>query len=171
MTYNNKNELVFESDEKIEYNEKQKIWWCTTLLCTLFPFFAQCVSLLFNHKFDIIGMINNGELIILTYSITVPTLIELIQIKTHKQSKQVIYVCVWFFILLSDLLVYLSMKNPGVYLTQDNKLATHDNFIINIICTIVIMVTSLIFSQKTIRYIFICNIESRQENENKKEGK
>ncbi len=164
MIYNNK-EIIFESHEKIEYKEKQKIWWCTTLLCTLFPFFAQCISLLFNHKFDIISLINNGELILLTYSITIPILIELIQTKTNKQAKHVIYICIWFFLLLSDLLIYLSIKNPGSFLNSNKELTTYNNFLINLISTIIIVPCSLVFSQKTILYIFICNIETRRQLE------
>lgn len=162
MTYNNKNEAVFDSHETEEYKEKQKIWLCTTLLCTLFPFFAQCISLFFNHKFDFVSVINNGELVLLTYSITIPTLIELIQTKTDKQGKYIIYVFIWFFIILSDLLLYLSIKNPGTYITDDNQIKTYDNFFINLGATIIIMLSSIIFSQKTIRYIFICSIETRQ---------
>lgn len=162
MTYNNKNEAVFDSHETEEYKEKQKIWLCTTLLCTLFPFFAQCLSLFFNHKFDFFSVINNGELVLLTYSITIPTLIELIQTKTDKQTRYVIYVFVWIFIILSDLLIYLSIKNPAIYITDNNQVKTYDNFLINLGATIIIMLSSIIFSQKTLRFIFICNIENRQ---------
>lgn len=166
MTYNSKNKAVFDSHETEEYKEKQKIWLCTTLLCTLFPFFAQCISLLFNHKFDFISVINNGELVLLTYSITIPTLIELIQTKTDKQAKYVIYVFIWIFIILSDLLIYLSIKNPATYIDK-NQIKTYDNFLINFGATIIIMSSSIIFSQKTIRFIFICNIENRQIVEQK----
>lgn len=167
MTYNSTNEVIFDSHEKEEYEEKQKIWLCTTLLCTLFPFFAQCISLLFNHKFDFVSIINNGELVLLTYSITIPTLIELIQTKSNKQATYVIYVLIWFFIILSDLLIYLSIKNPGTYLSSENKIVLYDNFYINLCATIVIMLSSIIFSQKTIRYMFICNIEMRYDKEQK----
>lgn len=167
MTYNNKNEAVFDSHETEEYKEKQKIWLCTTLLCTLFPFFAQCISLCFNHKFDFVSVINNGELVLLTYSITIPTLIELIQTKTDKQAKYVIYVFIWIFIILSDLLIYLSIKSPATYVTDSNQVKMYDNFLINLGTTIIIMLSSIIFSQKTIRFIFICNIENRQETEQK----
>lgn len=166
MTYNNKNKAVFDSHETEEYKEKQKIWLCTTLLCTLFPFFAQCISLLFNHKFDFVSVINNGELVLLTYSITIPTLIELIQTKTDKQAKYVIYVFIWIFIILSDLLIYLSIKNPATYVDK-NQIKTYDNFLINLGSTIIIMLSSIFFSQKTIRFIFICNIENRQIVEQK----
>ena len=81
MTYNDKKEAVFDSHEKEEYKEKQKIWLCTTLLCTLFPFLAQCISLFFNLKFDFVSIINNGELVLLTDSITIPTIVELSQTK------------------------------------------------------------------------------------------
>lgn len=169
MTYNSKNEAIFDSHETEEYKEKQKIWLCTTLLCTLFPFIAQCISLLFSHKFDFVSVINNGELVLLTYSITIPTLIELIQTKTDKQAKFVIYVFIWIFIILSDLLLYLSIKNPATYV-ENNKVETYDNFLINLGATFIIMLSSIIFSQKTIRFIFVCNIEARQSAEQKVEG-
>lgn len=169
MTYNSKNEAIFDSQETEEYKEKQKIWLCTTLLCTLFPFIAQCISLLFSHKFDFVSVINNGELVLLTYSITIPTLIELIQTKTDRQAKFVIYIFIWIFIILSDLLIYLSIKNPATYI-KDNKVETYDNFLINLGATFIIMLSSIIFSQKTIRFIFVCNIETRQSTEQKVEG-
>lgn len=169
MTYNGKHEVVFNSHETEEYKEKQKIWLCTTLLCTLFPFFAQCISLLFNHKFDFVSVINNGELVLLTYSITIPTLVELVQTKAGKETKYVVYVFVWIFIILSDLLIYLSIKNPATYV-DNNQIKTYDNFIMNLCATIIIMLSSIIFSQKTIRFIFICNIETRQYLEQKNRG-
>ena len=165
MTYNSKHEAIFESHEKEEFKEKQKIWWCTTILCTLFPFFAQCVSLLFHHKFNMIDMINNGDVILLTYSITVPTLIELIQVKNNRTSKYVIYVCVTFMILLSDLVFYASMKDPGTYLNSDKELVEYDNFAINLFITIIVIAVSWVFSQKLMRFIFISNVESRQQKD------
>lgn len=125
MKFGNKNKAIFNSDEKNEYKEKQIIWWCTTLLCTLFPFLAQLISAVFSHKLDLISIINNGELVLLTYSITIPTLIDLIQLETKKNATYVIYVLFWIFIILSDLVIYLSMKNVGMDMVNDN-------FIINL---------------------------------------
>ena len=106
MKHSKQHKVTFDSRQKEEYREKTRIWLCTTLLCTLFPFFTQCVSLLFNHKFDFVSIINNGELVLLTYSVTIPTLIELIQTKTDKQAKYVIYVFIWIIIILSNLLLF-----------------------------------------------------------------
>lgn len=170
MTYNNKNEAIFDSHETEEYKEKQKIWWCTTILCTLFPFFAQCISLLFHHEFDITDMINNGDIILLTYSVTVPTLIELIQVRSNKSSKFIIYVCITFIILLSDLVIYASMKNPGTYLNDQNELVEYDNFKINFVITLIIMLASWIFSQKIMRFIFESNIDARQKEKQTEEA-
>lgn len=151
----NKNDAIFNSKEKNDYKEKLGIWWCTTLLCTLFPFFAQCISLIFTHNFDFFNIINNGDLVLLTYSITIPTFLELIQLETKKNTKYVIYVFVWVFLVLSDLVVYLCIKNPGTYTNENNIVETYDNFAINLFFTILILLTSIIFSQNTIKYIFI----------------
>lgn len=170
MKYNEKNELIYESKEKQEYDEKQKIWLYTTLLCTLFPFLAPIITAIFSHNLNFTNIINQGDVIILTYSITVPTLLELIQIDKSKYKADYIkWFTVFIILIFGDILIYSAIRNPGTYKNKNNEIVTYDNFILNTIATVIIVVCSAIICKKVMKFIFDCNVEIEQNKQEQNE--
>lgn len=163
-TQNNKSFISISEAQK-EYKEKRTVWIWTTCLCAGFPFVAPIISSISNHSFDLSNIINNGDIILLTYSIIIPTFIDMLKVKNKNSSKYIIWAMIFALVIFSDLYIYSTIKNPSQYLNKNKELVTYDNTIQNIVFSIVMFVTSLVVCDKVMKIIYDCNLEiNNKEN-------
>lgn len=153
------NSFISISDAQKEYKEKRTIWIWTTILCAGFPFIAPIISSISNHSFNFLNIINNGDIILLTYSIIIPTFIDLLKIKNKNSSRYIIWTMIFAVVIFSDLYIYSTIKNPTKYLNENKELVVYDNTIQNIIFSIVMFISSLIVCDQVMKIIYNCNIE------------
>lgn len=176
---------IFTSDEQKAYKEKRNIWALTTLLCTLFPFITQMLSVFFNHSFAFKSIINGGDVILLLYSITIPVFIELLQTNHINRNFDHIKKCIIFMLLiLTQMAVYSNIKsntysndtiNDTISENIINDNSVHDqmlsnDFIRNLVFTLLIIISSALICNNTMKFIFICNVEQRKKEELEKLG-
>ena len=166
----NEQSYISYSDTQKNYKEKRTIWIWTTILCAVFPFIAPIISSISNHSFDFLNIINNGDIILLIYSIIIPTFIEMLKVKNKNSTSYVIWAMIFTLVIFSDLYIYSTIKNPKQFLNAQNKLETYDNTIQNIVYTILMFVSSLVVCDKVMRLIYECNIENNNTEWSEKDG-
>ena len=170
---------VFTSDEQKAYKEKQNIWVLTTILCTLFPFITQMLSGFFNHSFAFKSIINGGDVILLLYSITIPVFIELLQTNHINHNFDHIKKCIIFTLLILTQMAVFSNIKSNTYsndtisetlisddLTPDQMIS--NDFIRNLVFTLLIIISSALICNNTMKFIFICNVELKRKEEVRK---
>lgn len=101
----------------------------------------------------------------LTYSIIIPTFIDLLKVRNKNSSKYVIWAMIFAVVIFSDLYIYSTIKNPTKYLNENDELVAYDNTMQNIVFSIVMFVSSLIVCDKVMKIIYDCNIESNNKEE------
>lgn len=156
-------EYISNTEAQKEYNEKKQLWTWTTILCAVFPFIIPIISSIFNHSFDFVNIINNGDIILLMYSIIIPTFIDLLKVKNKSSSQYIIWAIIFIIVIFSDLYCYSVIKNPYQYIDANNKVVTYDNTIRNIAITAILVISSLTVCNKILKIIYDCNVNEEED--------
>ena len=72
---------IFEVEQREKYNRSILKWLILSCFSVLFPLFITLITDSYDGKFNISDLINNGDLILLSFSLTIPTALDLFEVK------------------------------------------------------------------------------------------
>lgn len=145
---------VFEGVQREKYNRAIQKWFVVSCFSVFFPLIITLIIDSYDGKFNIVNLINNGDLVLLSFSLTIPTLLDLIEIKNIiRQNNISISLCKveCLFIIIIQVVFYVLIR-------------THEaKFVTNLISTIIIVPLSIFICRYSIFCIFVSSIEKEGE--------
>lgn len=127
---------VFEGVQREKYNRAIQKWFVVSCFSVFFPLIITLIIDSYDGKFNIVNLINNGDLVLLSFSLTIPTLLDLIEIKNIiRQNNISISLCKveCLFIIIIQVVFYVLIR-------------THEaKFVTNLISTIIIVPLSILY--------------------------
>lgn len=100
VTFINK-PLIFEGIENERYKASKNKWIRLTIVSTLLPLLLTALISWYNGKFELIKLFGQGEIILSLFSLTVPLMFDLFEIKKNddKYISRAFFLCIILVIL------------------------------------------------------------------------
>ena len=141
---------IFEGEQREKYNRSILKWLILSCFSVLFPLFITLITDSYDGKFNISDLINNGDLILLSFSLTIPTALDLFEVKKSMNGNDnSLSLCRYFclFIIVIQVLFYVLIR-------------THEaKFLTNLFSTIIIVPVSIYICRYSVFCMFINSIE------------
>lgn len=143
---------IFEGNQREIYHNSIQKWLVLSCFSVIFPLLITLITDSYGGKFNINNLINNGDFILLSFSLTIPTALDLFGIMKNTNEKNNLiksrYLCL--FIIVVQVLFYACIR------TNNAK------FLSNLISTIVIMLVSIYLCRYFIFCMFINSIDESE---------
>jgi len=141
---------IFEGEQREKYNRSILKWLVLSCFSVLFPLFITLITDSYDGKFNISDLINNGDLILLSFSLTIPTSLDLFEAnKNMNRNDNSLSLCRYLclFIIVIQVLFYVLIR-------------THEaKFLTNLFSTIIIVPVSIYICRYSVFCMFINSIE------------
>ena len=82
---------IFEGEQREKYNRSTLKWLVLSCFSVFFPLFITLITDSYDGKFNISDLINNGDLILLSFSLTIPTALDLFEAKKNINGNSRLY--------------------------------------------------------------------------------
>ena len=141
---------IFEGEQREKYNRSTLKWLVLSCFSVFFPLYITLITDSYDGKFNISDLINNGDLILLSFSLTIPTALDLFETKKNINGNDnslslCRYLCL--FIIVIQVLFY-------------DLIRTHEaKFLTNLFSTIIIVPVSIYICRYSVFCMFINSIE------------
>ncbi len=76
--------FVFEGEALEKYKALRDRWIILTIISSVLPLLVTCIISWYNGKFQLINLLGQGEIILSLFSLTVPLMFDLFEIKKKK---------------------------------------------------------------------------------------
>lgn len=147
--------LVFEGVVAEQYKAKRNKWIRLSIIGTALPFvFAIFVSW-YVGKLDFLELFGNGEIILSLFSLTIPTLFDMFEIKKNDDEKLSWMLLLWAILICAQSLAYGLVRID----TASNK------EIKSIVTSVVLMIASWFFCRYSIKTMFVHSLNNGGEND------
>lgn len=145
---------VFEGEQREKYKQSIFKWFILSCFSVFFPPIITAIIDLYEETFNMIALINNGDLILLSFSLTIPTILDMLEMKknttTKKDSVLIACGCLCLFIIVIQTLFYA--------LIRTHKTMTE----INLCFTILIVLSSIYICRYSVFCMFISSMNEEQ---------
>ncbi len=93
--------FVFEGEALENYKALRDRWIMLTIISSVLPLFLTCIISWYNGKLQLISLFGQGEIILSLFSLTVPLMFDLFEIKRKKDPKltRAFVMCIFIVIL------------------------------------------------------------------------
>ncbi len=148
------NNYIFEGEKREKYNRSIRKWLILSCFSVVFPFFITLITDGYDGRFSIVDVINNGDLILLSFSLTIPSTLDLMEAQKYKKEKSdslSLCRCLCLFIIVIQTLFYALVR------THNTKLIT------NLISTTSILIVSIYICRYSIFCTFANSIEEGED--------
>lgn len=143
---------VFEGEQREKYKQSIFKWFVLSCFSVFFPLIITLIIDLYDGRFNLIDLINNGDLILLSFSLTIPTALDMLEMKRSinikDKDENILSVCRYLclFIIVVQTLFYALIRTHEAML------------IINLCSTIIIVLASIYICRYSVFGIFINSI-------------
>ena len=98
---NAKHALVFEGVAAERYKSSRNKWIRLSVVSTFLPLFFACIISWYNGKQELIYLFDQGEIILSLFSLTVPLMLDLFEIKRNNDERitRAFYLCLIIVVL------------------------------------------------------------------------
>ncbi len=145
---------VFEGEQREKYKRSILKWFVLSCFSVLFPLLITATIDLYEQKFNMITLINNGDLILLSFSLTIPTILDMFEMKKNTTEKKddilIACSCLCLFIIVIQTLFYA--------LIRTHKTLT----VINLFLTVAIVFSSIYICRYSVFCMFISSTKEEQ---------
>ena len=99
----NKKPLVFEGIVMEKYKASRNKWIRLSIVSTILPLVFSCTISWYTGKFEIVNLFGNGEIILSLFSLTIPLMFDLFEIKKNNDEllSRAFFICVIIIVLQS----------------------------------------------------------------------
>lgn len=148
---------VFEGEQREKYKRSLLKWSVLSCFSVLFPLFITFITDSYEGHFNIVSLINSGDLILSSFSLTVPTALDLFEMRLnwYKKNDNSINLCRYLclFIIVIQAVFFV--------LIRTHKTA----FISNLVSTVVIVPMSIYICRYSVFCVFINSIGKVKKHE------
>lgn len=145
---------VFEGEQREKYKRSILKWFVLSCFSVFFPPVITIIIDLYEKTFNMFNLINNGDLILLSFSLTIPTILDMLEMKksttTKKDDVLIACGCLCLFIIVIQTLFYA--------LIRTHKTMTA----INLFLTVAIVFSSIYICRYSVFCMFISSIKEEQ---------
>lgn len=148
------NNYIFEGEQREKYNQSIFKWFILSCFTVFFPLIITLIIDCYDGRFNIVDLVNNGDLILLSFSLTIPTALDMFGMESGnvKKNNSLIlcrYLCL--FIIVIQVLFYVLIR------THASK------FITNLFSTIVIVPISIYICRYSVFCMFVDSIKEGED--------
>ncbi len=145
---------TFEGDQRELYNDQMQKWLILSIFSVFFPLLITIITDGYEKQLDFAKLINSGDTILSSFSLTIPTIIDMFESYKTVKNRDTIFKASQYICLAA---VFIQAILYVLVRTHKAELLT------NLICTLIIVPSSVYICRYCIFCIFVYSSDIQKE--------